>query len=207
MFTSAEQRAIGEIARAEGVLPEAHVLAVVQVESAGQIFATIDGRQEPVIRFEGHYFYRRLKGDARDRAVREKLAHPTAGRIANPRSQAGRWRLLQRAMAIDPQAALESVSWGAGQVMGSHWPSLGYASVHALVAKARSALDDLNSVRLFGPADAPVSMIRGRHRVRMLAQSGKDFDLSGYVRFWLGTAEKPKGDLKVQVDIDPMSFM
>src|SRR5690606_37281403 len=33
-------------------------------------------------------------------------------------------------------------------------------------------------VRLFGPADAPVAMIRGRHRVRLLAQAGQDFDLS-----------------------------
>ncbi len=62
-------------------------------------------------------------------------------------------------------------------------------------------------VKLFGPADAPVSMIRGRYRVRLLAQSGRDFDLSGYVRFWLASAEKPKGDLKIQIDIDPMSFM
>ena len=70
-----------------------------------------------------------------------------------------------------------------------------------------SAAPMAEGVRLFGPADAPVAMIRGRHRVRLLAQSGRDFDLSGYVRFWLGNAEKAKGDLKVQVDIDPMSFM
>ena len=70
-----------------------------------------------------------------------------------------------------------------------------------------SAAPMAEGVRLFGPADAPVAMIRGRHRVRLLAQSGKDFDLSGYVRFWLNNADKPKGDLKVQVDIDPMSFM
>jgi len=70
-----------------------------------------------------------------------------------------------------------------------------------------SAAPMADGVRLFGPADAPVAMIRGRHRVRLLAQSGKDFDLSGYMRFWLSNAEKPKGDLKVQVDIDPMSFM
>lgn len=70
-----------------------------------------------------------------------------------------------------------------------------------------SAAPMADGVRLFGPADAPVAMIRGRHRVRLLAQSGKDFDLSGYVRFWLQSAEKPKGDLKIQVDIDPMTFM
>lgn len=61
-------------------------------------------------------------------------------------------------------------------------------------------------VRLFGPADAPVAMVRGRHRVRLLVQSAKGFDLSGYVRFWLSCADKPTGNLKVQVDIDPMSF-
>ena len=49
-------------------------------------------------------------------------------------------------------------------------------------------------------------MIRGRHRVRLLAQSPKEFDLSGYVRFWLGNAEPPRGNVKVQVDIDPQSF-
>jgi primosomal protein N' (replication factor Y) len=64
-----------------------------------------------------------------------------------------------------------------------------------------------DGLRLFGPADAPVAMIRGRYRVRLLAQSAKDFDLSGYVRFWLSGAEKPRGDLKIQVDIDPMTFM
>ncbi|MHA6689112.1 primosomal protein N' [Devosia sp. A449] len=70
-----------------------------------------------------------------------------------------------------------------------------------------SAAPMADGVRLFGPADAPVAMVRGRHRVRLLAQSGKDFDLSGYVRFWLGSAEKITGNLRVQVDIDPISFM
>jgi primosomal protein N' (replication factor Y) len=82
-----------------------------------------------------------------------------------------------------------------------HDPAMNFAKT--LISAAPMA----EGVRLFGPADAPVAMIRGRHRVRLLAQSGKDFDLSGYVRFWLSSAEKPKGDLKIQIDIDPMSFM
>jgi primosomal protein N' (replication factor Y) len=69
-----------------------------------------------------------------------------------------------------------------------------------------SAAPQADNLRLFGPADAPVAMVRGRHRVRLLAQSARDFDLSGYVRFWLNSAERPKGNLRVQVDIDPMSF-
>jgi primosomal protein N' (replication factor Y) len=69
-----------------------------------------------------------------------------------------------------------------------------------------SAAPMADGLRLYGPADAPLAMIRGRHRVRLLAQSQRDFDLSGYVRFWLARAEPPRGNLKVQVDIDPQSF-
>lgn len=72
--------------------------------------------------------------------------------------------------------------------------------------KLLSAAPMAEGLRLFGPADAPISMVRGRHRVRLLAQSPKDFDLSGYVRFWLTSAERPTGNLRVQVDIDPQSF-
>ena len=32
------------------------------------------------------------------------------------------------------------------------------------------------------------------------------FDLSGYGRFWIGQAEPPRGNIKVQIDIDPQSF-
>jgi primosomal protein N' (replication factor Y) len=69
-----------------------------------------------------------------------------------------------------------------------------------------SAAPQAEGLRLFGPADAPVAMVRGRHRVRLLVQSSRDFDLSGYVRFWLTSAERVSGNLRVQVDIDPMSF-
>jgi primosomal protein N' (replication factor Y) len=72
----------------------------------------------------------------------------------------------------------------------------------ALLAAAPMA----EGLRLFGPADAPVALIRGRHRVRLLAQSPKEFDLSGYVRFWLTNGPSATGNLRVQVDIDPMSF-
>jgi primosomal protein N' (replication factor Y) (superfamily II helicase) len=72
--------------------------------------------------------------------------------------------------------------------------------------KLLSAAPQAEGLRLFGPADAPVAMVRGRHRVRLLAQSARDFDLSGYVRFWLSSAERATGNLRVQVDIDPMSF-
>lgn len=62
-------------------------------------------------------------------------------------------------------------------------------------------------VRILGPAEAPLGMIRGRHRFRLLAKSARMFDLSGYVRDWIKAAPKPRGSLKVAVDIDPQSFL
>src|SRR5690606_18719661 len=63
-----------------------------------------------------------------------------------------------------------------------HDGAFGYA--RGLVSVAPQA----EGLKLFGPADARVAMVRGRHRVRLLVQSGKEFDLSGYVRFWLAHA-------------------
>ncbi len=119
-------------------LEPAHLLAVADVEAALVAFASVGGRSEPLIRFEGHYFDRRLSGDRREVARTAGLASPTAGEIRNPASQAARWRMLDRAAAIDRKAAYESTSWGLGQVMGAHWAWLGYASVDALVTEARS---------------------------------------------------------------------
>jgi primosomal protein N' (replication factor Y) len=61
-------------------------------------------------------------------------------------------------------------------------------------------------VRVLGPAEAPVAVVRGRHRFRLLIKSPRAFDLSGYMRDWLSQAPKPKGSLQLEVDIDPMSF-
>jgi primosomal protein N' (replication factor Y) len=48
--------------------------------------------------------------------------------------------------------------------------------------------------------------VRGRHRFRLLVKSPRSFDLSGYMRDWLSAVPKPKGNVQLEVDIDPMSF-
>lgn len=139
MFDSAVMQEIETIAREMKVEPAA-LAAVAHIESGLKTHAVVEGRAEPLIRFEGHYFDRRLAGQKRERARREGLASPKAGAVANPASQAARWKLLARAAAIDHAAAYESVSWGIGQVMGAHWAWLGYASVDALAAEARAGV-------------------------------------------------------------------
>jgi hypothetical protein len=132
----------GEIERAADVagLEPAALLAIAEVESGGRAFAIVAGRPEPLIRFEGHYFDRLIDTKKRAKARAAGLASPAMGAVKNPASQAARWKLLEDAMAIDRDAALQSVSWGIGQVMGSHWKALGYGSVDALVVEARSGV-------------------------------------------------------------------
>lgn len=122
---------------AETGVSAAVLLAVAITETNGVAFAAFDGRREPLIRFEGHYFDRLLGGDARRRARAAGLAAAKAGAVRNPAAQAARWRLLDRAAAIDAAAAYASTSWGLGQVMGAHWKRLGFAGPGALAAQAR----------------------------------------------------------------------
>lgn len=124
----------------EHELEPASLLAIAEVESGGRALFDVNGRKEPAIRFEGHYFDRRLSGAQRDHARKTGLAAPVAGKVVNPASQALRWQLLERAMAVSRKAALESTSWGLGQVMGAHWQWLGYRSVDELVAEARGSI-------------------------------------------------------------------
>ena len=130
---------IKPIAKRLGVRWQA-LAAIAEVEAAGRAFAKVRGKDEPLIRFEGHYFDRRLVGPAKAKARAKGLAHPKAGRVKNPRGQANRWNMLDTAIAIDRKAALESCSWGLGQVMGSHWDNFGFASVDEFVACARSGV-------------------------------------------------------------------
>lgn len=70
----------------------------------------------------------------------------------------------------------------------------------------RIAAPEHDRVDLLGPADAPIAMIRGRSRVRLMAKSAKNEDLSAYIRSWLKNGPKPRGNVRIQVDIDPISF-
>jgi peptidoglycan hydrolase-like protein with peptidoglycan-binding domain len=140
-------------------VPAAWVAAVIAKESGGRVFGSALSPQRPIIRFEGHYFYQRLKGGDLAEAVRHGLASPKAGAVKNPEDQDRRWADLYRpACDIDLAAAQESTSWGVGQVMGAHWKRLCYSSVGDLVKAACSGLDGqvdlmMRYVREFGLID------------------------------------------------------
>jgi primosomal protein N' (replication factor Y) len=50
-------------------------------------------------------------------------------------------------------------------------------------------------------------VIKGRYRFRLLIKSLRNVDLSEYLREWLAAAPKTKGNLKLEIDVDPQSFL
>jgi primosomal protein N' (replication factor Y) len=62
-------------------------------------------------------------------------------------------------------------------------------------------------VKVLGPAEAPLAVIKGRYRFRVLVKSQRNVDLSEYLREWLASGPKTKGNLKLEVDVDPQSFL
>lgn len=79
------------------------------------------------------------------------------------------------------------------------------AEVHARRFAAASPRAD--EVRVLGPAEAPLALVRGRYRFRLLVKSPRGFDLSAYLRAWIAAVPKVKGDIKLEVDVDPQSFL
>ena len=84
--------AIASEARRHGIEPAA-ALAIADVESGGVAFALVDGRKEPLIRFEGHYFDKRLT-KAQQAKARAAGLLPLAGGVPGrhrPRKRHSDW--------------------------------------------------------------------------------------------------------------------
>ena len=61
-------------------------------------------------------------------------------------------------------------------------------------------------VQVLGPAPAPIAMVRGRHRFRLLVKATRDVNLQAFLGTWLKDI-KPKGSLSLQLDVDPYNFL
>jgi primosomal protein N' (replication factor Y) len=70
---------------------------------------------------------------------------------------------------------------------------------------ARSA-PRFTDVQVLGPAPAPLSLLRGRHRRRLLLKAGRTVNVQRVVRDWFTGLKLPSA-VRVSVDVDPYSFM
>jgi primosomal protein N' (replication factor Y) (superfamily II helicase) len=62
-------------------------------------------------------------------------------------------------------------------------------------------------VTVLGPAEAPLALIRGRYRYRLLVKTAREVDLQGYLRAWMGRCPKVRGNVRIAIDVDPQSFL
>jgi len=119
-------------ARALGI-EAAALKAVIEVECKGTGF---NADNTPVILFERHVMRQRLITNGQSKVAdkmivkRPDLCSKTSGGYGLYSAQHGR---LNAAAQYHRVSALESASWGIGQVMGYHWKSLGYKSLQAFV--------------------------------------------------------------------------
>ncbi|RYD50788.1 MAG: primosomal protein N' [Sphingomonadales bacterium] len=64
----------------------------------------------------------------------------------------------------------------------------------------------VDEMHVYGPAPAPLAMLRGRHRFRLLVHARRAFDVQDMIREWLG-ALSWSAKVRVAVDVDPYSFV
>jgi primosomal protein N' (replication factor Y) len=78
--------------------------------------------------------------------------------------------------------------------------------LEAFMQAMAQAAPNTPGVAVYGPADAPLSLIRGRRRKRFLVRADRTVDLSAYMATWRARV-KPSAAIRVAIDIDPYSFL
>jgi primosomal protein N' (replication factor Y) (superfamily II helicase) len=82
-----------------------------------------------------------------------------------------------------------------------------YARDLARAAPLNENRSEHERVRVLGPAEAPLALVRGRHRLRLLIKAPRNYDLAAYLRRWLAKTPKRHSSVKLEIDIDPQSFL
>ncbi|WP_295489964.1 primosomal protein N' [Sphingorhabdus sp. EL138] len=68
------------------------------------------------------------------------------------------------------------------------------------------AAPQVDGMIVYGPAPAPLAMLRGRYRQRLLVHAQRSVEVQNIIREWLGGLQFPRG-VRVGIDVDPYSFL
>jgi primosomal protein N' (replication factor Y) len=80
------------------------------------------------------------------------------------------------------------------------------AEAEAVARRIGQAAPNVEDMAVFGPAPAPLAMLRGRHRQRLLVHAARKLDVQDVIRDWLGALDW-SARVRVAVDVDPYSFL
>lgn len=79
------------------------------------------------------------------------------------------------------------------------------AEIHA--RGLRAASPHVSGISVLGPAEAPLALVRGRHRFRLLVHGRRNSDMQAFMQAMMANGPKVRGSVQVQIDIDPQSFL
>lgn len=79
------------------------------------------------------------------------------------------------------------------------------AEIHARAL--RKAAPPATGIEVLGPAEAPLALVRSRYRYRLLVHGNLESDIQHYIRQMTAAAPKPRGSVRISIDIDPLSFL
>jgi len=161
-------------------------------------------------------------GDLRAAERTVQLLHQVAGRAG--RAEAPGHVLLQSFSPEHPvmQALVggDLAAFMAAEAEGrkpGHWPPYGRLAALIVSADTAQTADELarelgraaphgDGMVVLGPAPAPLAILRGRHRRRLLLKVRRDVAVQPLLRAWLAKIRVP-GTARVDVDVDPVSFL
>lgn len=125
--------------------------------------------------------------------------HPVIQAIASGDREAFYAREIEgrRAAGLPPFGRLASIIVSAA--------TRGEAENHARSMRGAAPLAE--GISILGPAEAPIAILRGRHRFRLLVRADPGFNLQGWLRDWFSACPPERGSLRVQIDVDPQSFL
>ncbi|WP_198376183.1 primosomal protein N', partial [Neoroseomonas rubea] len=161
-------------------------------------------------------------GDLRAAERTFQLLHQVAGR-AGREERPG--RVLLQTFAPEHAVMQALVSGDLDAFMAAeadarrpgHWPPFGRLAAIIVSAEEERAAErvarDLglaapggDGIEVLGPAPAPLAILRGRHRRRLLLKTRRDIAVQPLLAEWLAKVDPP-GNVRVQVDVDPVGFL
>ncbi len=80
------------------------------------------------------------------------------------------------------------------------------SAAHEIAQLVGRTAPKMDGMEVYGPAPAPLAMLRGRHRYRLLVHARRALDVQDVIRDWLGALDWP-AKVRVVVDVDPYSFV
>ncbi|MBL4907463.1 MAG: primosomal protein N' [Sneathiella sp.] len=109
-------------------------------------------------------------------------------------------------MKTENEARQEAVMPPFGRLAALVLSSTEAESVSSFCRELARSAPHGDNFRIMGPAPAPLSMIRGRHRYRFLVKSAKNVNIQSIISQWL-KGKKVPSNTRLQIDIDPYNFM